>query len=122
MHGETCDACGQKYDFTREQARLAIYLEDVDCTHIQAICPNCKNQERIFCRSDVALKVMDDCKLTLTLAPRAPADLKASAARCWGVPAEPAAVVVGSEQTEVPVPREWVAELYDDLRNWKGVI
>lgn len=110
---EQCDSCGEAYDFSPANARLFLFIEDPQCNYVEAKCPK-GHSERSYVKPDGATRVLGANHLHITLAARATEQLRTLAADAWA--RQTAAV------REVPVPREWMTELYDDLRNWKGVI
>lgn len=117
MH-ENCDSCHTDYEFTRENTKAVLFVEDAECNHLEATCPTCGAVERIYAMPDIFLQAVQQCQLHLTLHPRADEELLARAQTTW----ESTVTKEDEEQPLPELPVAWRVALYDDLRNWKGAV
>lgn len=117
MAHENCDTCNTDYDFTKENATLHLYLEDVEANFIEAICPNCKGTERMYATADTILHLIQTACMNLAIHARADETELERAANAWNQKEDSEAL---PELPELPV--AWRVQLYDDLRNWRGEV
>lgn len=119
---ENCDNCSKDYELSKANTALNLYIEDPACNHAAATCPHCGAVERIYATADSFLHIMSEIQVGLSLHPRADDELKSRAAKTWET-VTPDAAKEDEAVDELPdLPSQVRRELYDDFRNWKGVM
>lgn len=119
MPHENCDNCHTDYDFTTENATLNVFIEDYQANFIEAKCPHCGTVERIYAGADAIMHIVASACVGFALHARADDETLERAANAWNTKAD-------QEEESWPAlpeaPKHLLRELYDDLRNWKGVM
>lgn len=116
---ENCANCNTDYEYDKDSCQLNLFIEDPACNHIATKCPHCGQDERVYAHAETFLHVMNELGAGLSLHARADDDLKKRAELTWTSEEGPTDEVE-PELPELPV--AWRVALYDDLRNWKGVV
>lgn len=112
---ETCLACQKEYSYDRTTCTMNLYIENPECNHIATKCTHCGGPERIYAGPDHFLGVMHALEAGVSLHARAEPWLIEAAQACWSAQKDKGA------PDELPeLPKQFLRELYDDLRNWRG--
>jgi hypothetical protein len=105
---DSCDSCGQDYEFVKGRDVMVIYLTAARYNHIQATCPCCSNVAHVYLGIEAILCAIQQCQLEIHLY----ADVHTEIAE------ERETIDEVASASAVEPPREWLRELYDDLRNF----
>lgn len=116
---ENCGKCNRDYNLTPETAEVRIHIDDPICNHIIAECTHCHHKEVIYAAQAALLRVLGSVPLPVVLAEATP-ELKARAAATWGSVSEATPDPNEAPPPEVPIPRDWLRQLHDDLREFGG--
>jgi hypothetical protein len=111
---DNCDSCGNDYEFHNDKDSLVIWLTTPNCNHVEAICPHCSNEVRIYCEPEVILWILKECRLGIKLGLAAPKDMQERMAED---DTEPTFTLTESFPEELP---GWVwRQLGDDIRKFE---
>lgn len=114
MH-ENCDTCHVDYTITAKNTKVFLFLEDAEANHLEATCPN-GHVEIIFLTVAGFFRIMSETKLNVTFGEAPTEEFKARAHAVWhGVKDE-----LDDPERDVHIPREWLRQLYDDMRVFGG--
>ena len=78
-----CDSCGGEYDVASANASARVYLENVECNHIEVRCSHCGAVEVIYLRPHRLEKAIRESNLPTTIRASASQELRDRAARAW---------------------------------------
>lgn len=116
MH-ENCDSCHKDYAFTKDTARLVLFLNYLRASHVEAKCPNCGAKEIIYLTTQSFLHVLEECKLGIAFGLEPTDERREACDATWGEEAKEDEI---EPPKEISVPHWMLRELFDDLRNWRG--
>lgn len=122
MH-DNCNSCGTDYDFDKEHDTLCLFIKNPECNHVLAVCPVCEATCRIFIIPEVVAQVLT-LKLPLRVYCDTPDDVMNMVAELLGIEmAEEADTLYHESGTSYGLPeppRDWLRDLYDDMREFGG--
>lgn len=120
MAHEVCDQCQTQFDLDADNTQAFLFLRDEICNHVVTVCPNCGFKTRIFLTAENFIGLIDECLIRPDTYLTAVDQLREMAYSMWG---EVSPTAEADPTDDLPAaPREWLMQLYDDLRNWRGVI
>lgn len=132
MAHDNCDGCGQDYDFDKERDVLCLYLNYPECNHVEATCPHCGRSTRIFLVPEGVINLLTEIHLNLRMVAEPPEELLESAQKIWAEELRQGETPFRRptrrrrnrrsqpKQPSPEPPREWITQLYDDLRHFGG--
>lgn len=103
----TCDRCSGDYEVHPSNTVARLYLKDIRCNHLEALCSHCGAREVIFLGPRQMTSVIRDDQVAPTVEVEATAHLRVRAEKAWAAaedrqPAEPQNGPASSGPSGVP--------------------